>query len=375
MIQAKGFSIAGNRGRESDVYSDPHLHYLISRSTRDDISDGGMTRCLLMANLPPTLTAETVRRHIEDKIVWVPGKKITPQIESIISDEKNRTIQVNMAGIYLVENIKSSFKHRREYSRVKFTYAPDPCEPIERQKAVLVINRPPTPIQKPLPAPPPPPAPPSALSLYRTKLLSTANPNPTCRKLVFTGLPCKLRLSAFARKIRGGIVDSIYLYSDTKPGHPVAIVIFRESIPAWQCYVYLTATCTFGTTLLPFAEVRPDTRLTIVRPPPAAARRCVRVSVAPLSIVKDVLAILDTLHKCSYIGRPSQLLESITTDPDDASAVQIVFSQIQVARTVIIRLRVLRQYSPCVFSYGKDPCDMMITEERSVKKEVRFDLW
>lgn len=366
-VHTAGLRIAGHPTRPSGIISDQHAHYGVSEWTQAEIVENGWTRCLLLSNMPSSLTPSDVRRHIEED---KHEQTDTPIVESVVGNERDRTVQLSLAGIYLAQNVAARLRRRKEYRHVEFTYAADPCEEVG---AAPIIDS--TPPHKP-PAPPPPPPPLLPLSLFRRALLSTPNPNPSCRKLVFTRLPYSPQLSVFAQHIRGGIVEGIYLYTDSKPqNHPVAIVIFRHPIAAWHCYLYLTSTvCVLHASLLPFSEIRADRR-TPAHSPPAIARRTVRVKPHMASLARDVAAALAALEGSNYIGRPSQLLEAITTDPEDPEAARMVFSQIRVAATVIVRLKSLLTYRRCLFSYVKDPwedVDMSVLEER--RKVVRFSL-
>lgn len=367
-VHTTGLRIAGHLTRPSGIFSDHHAHYGVSEWTQAEIVENGWTRCLLLSNVPNSLALDDVRRHIEED---KDEQANTPVVESVMGNERDRTVQLSLAGIYLAHNVAARLRRRKEYGNVEFTYAADLCEEVSAAPIIDSIQ----PHEPPAPPPPPPPPPPP-LSLFRRALLSTANPNPSCRKLVFTRLPYRPQLSVFAQHIRGGIVEGIYLYTDSKPRHhPVAIVIFRHPIAAWHCYLYLTSTvCVLHASLLPFSEIRADRR-TPAHSPPAFARRTVRVKPHVASLARDVATALVALQGSNYVGRPSQLLEAITTDPEDPEAARMVFSQIRVAATVVVRLRSLQTYRGCLFSYVKDPwedVDMSILEER--RKIVRFSL-
>lgn len=353
-VHTDGLRIGGHDVRPSGVFTDHRVRYGVSEWTQAEVVGSGWTRCLRLANVPGALTADVVRCHVEER-------SSAPTVESVVWSERARTVQLNMAGVCLAQSAMAKLRQRKEYGCVEFTYAPDPCE-----------------ATNPPPPPPPPPPPQPALSPYRSALLSTPNPNPSCRRLVFTELPYRPRLSAFAQHIRGGVVEGIHLYTDTPlPHRPpvVAIVVFKHPAAAWRCYLYLTTTATakLPATLLPFSEIRVDQR-PYAHAPSAHARRSVRITPHPRSLAQDVAAAIAVLQRGNYVGRPSQLLEGITTDPDDAEAARVVFSQIRVACTVVARLKGLQTYRRCAFSYVKDLWESAGVEDRRRGKVVRFAL-
>lgn len=388
-IQAEGFQIAGHKLRASDVLSEQRSDYWVSPGIQTEIMKYGWTRCLILSSLPRNLTISVVRRHIEEKVLWMPARKPTPLIESIIWDGNAKIIRLNMAGIYLAQNVKSSLKKRKEYSRVIFTYAKDPCDTDDaRLVAPNCSSKPPTPDMMPpgesssrnpsnytvsFPLMAVQPAKVSPLRIYRNALLSIANPNPQCRKVVFSRLPRSTTLSSFAQNIRGGVVEGIYFYTDRPAAYPEAVVIFRDTKAAWCCYTYfktINPIISGGkATLVPFNEIRPDPRpkaTSLTEPTPPTARRSVRLYGLPRFATQerleaDVKAALSVMLRHNYMGRPSQLLESLALDPYRRGA-DIIFSQIKVARNVIKRLRTGQRYSRCTFNYLKDPCEGKVEE-------------
>lgn len=381
IIQTEGLHITGHKTslKASKILSNRRSDYHVNSQTQKEIMECGWTRCLVFTNVPKALTVGVIRYHVEEKVLWVPGKKKIPLIESIVSNEKERSIHLNMAGIYLAQTVRAGLRNRKEYHRVKISYARDPCEiddkPVDHSSLQKIDHLKEVPLSNPSvgTAPPPSAAIISPLKIYHSALLSAVNPNPQCRKLVFARLPHRTTLSSLTQNIRGGVVESIYFYKDDTEVGPDAIVIFREPKAAWYCYLYFKTRDPIisggRVILIPFDNTRPDPRPEskhYSESIPAIARRSVRLSGLPkfttLEILEtEVKSTLDLVLKYNYVGRPSELLESVAIDQCKRDA-EIVFSQIRVANNVIRRLKSKGRYTRCTFSYSRDPCEGRIEE-------------
>lgn len=303
-IRSGGIGFPSYDFEPSEMIPNQRTQYHVSMMTRKEIAENGLTRCLLLTGVPEKVTDRTVRHHVEERVHWLPGRKKTPLIESIICDKGKRKILLNMAGIYLAQGAKNDLKRRKEYRSVRFSYAPDPCDtsckgPVATSPEVIDSQQPSTvhpwrfslahannmAISSPRLLETPTI---TAFTRYRNALPSLVNPNPLRRNVVFVRLLHSTTLCSFTKHIRSGIVEGIYLYDENRAANPKAVVVFKEAKAAWHCYIYFKTrydtTPSANIEPLPFAKVGlnlPRETNLHLGTLPVAARRCVRIFRVP----------------------------------------------------------------------------------------------